>query len=48
MKKLAKLAAQIENTPWLKLALVAAMAAAVVASKNLLPTDIKEGDVGSV
>ena len=48
MKAAKKLALLMKNDPVLKMAFVAAMAAALVAVKQVLPTDLKEVDGGVV
>jgi len=48
VKAVKKLALVLKNDPVLKMALVAAMAAALVAAKQVLPTGSKEFDGGVV
>ena len=48
VKSLEKLAILIKNDPVLKMAFVAAMAAVLVAAKQLLPTESKEVEYGVV
>ncbi len=48
MKAVKKLALLVKNDPVLKMAFVAAMAAALVAAKQVLPTGSKEVDGGVV
>ena len=48
MKAAKKLALLVKNDPVLKLAFVAAMAAVVVAAKQVLPSEIKDVDGGIV
>jgi len=48
VKAAKKLALLVKNDPVLKLAFVAAMAAVVVAAKQVLPSEIKDVDVGIV
>ncbi len=48
MKAVKKFALLVKNDPILKMALVAAMAAVLVAAKQILPTESKEVDGGVV
>ncbi len=48
MKAARKLALLVKNDPVLKMVFVAAMAAVILAAKQLLPTESKEFDVGVV
>ncbi len=48
MKAARKLALLVKNDPVLKMIFVAAIAAVILAAKQLLPTESKEVDVGVV